>query len=483
MKAWIKVAFSLAFSFMFCFMCIGYAAVSEILNIQGTVEASPKEGLYIIDVQLASSSVSSNSFSFFDPTNVESTVNGGENSSVTYAITVFNNTPYTYAYAGITYDTSLSGYNGHSYINKWRGLTVTTKDSLTDTSATFNSSDVLSPREIRTFYATYTIGRNVSNTDVKTLINYKFGVNIDSVGTVAIDDALVQFANILNDTSAGGGYQTLVEKIDDKYTNADWQANFIGNVSGAIGVGELGKADTETLEKLFDGKLKIEIDGTVTNVTVIIKRENIDNNDNTGDDYVATNGRYTTSGTGCEMTLYMTVADLSRSGASVTVYAAVFTCDKNEDGTLGEWYMIGDKYLGKATVVGYVGNTNTQTSGSFDTGTWTSTRSTYTVSDDYSYSIGNNNTIQTITRATDVSARNKLQTLLTQAYNVLSGKYGVYAGEAVVNLQNAFDNAARCYNTNSDGSATVKTTATRSQIIPLIKELEAMLVPFESIIG
>ena len=406
------------------------------------------------------------------PTNVECTLRGARNTSVTYEITVFNNTPYKYAYSGLEYTTG-SGYNGNQYIGVRNGLTVTTKDRATDSSGTFNSSDSIEPGEMRTFYATYTIGRNVANTELKTFINYKFGIHVDSMGAYAIDSALQKFTEILNDTSAGGGYETLIDKIDDKYDGVNnWKANYIGNVVDS------SSADTETVESLFEGELSLTLNNVQTNVTVLIKREDVDNNPNTGDSYTATHRNGSVTATGCEMTLYMTT-DKLQSG-SPTIYAAVFTCNKNDDGTYGNWYMIGDLYTGTATIVGYEGG---QSTGSFDTGTWVSSAATYTVSSDYSYSVANRSTIQTITQAMDSRANSKLQSLLPTAKKLLDGEYGSYAGQAMDVLQAAFEKAARCYTVDSSGNITVNSNTSRSQLVPLIKELEAALVPFKDIIG
>ena len=478
MKIWLKAVIGAALSFMCLFTCIGYAELTDRMTISGTANAEPPEGIYITNVSVAStfyaSSASQNQIDY--STSVDSTVNiqyyGGSRNrkygNVKYEITVWNNTPYAYAYSGINYVSSLSGYDANQYLGGDMTVTVTDKDG-----GSF-VGDIVSPRERVVFYATYTVSNtSICNTDLKTLVNYEFGVNVESVGDVALDAVLVRFSDILNDTSSGGAYETLIDKIDDKYDgDKDWKATFIGNVVDAH------NEDTETINELFQDKLSLTIDGVVTNVTVLIKRENLDGNTATGDDYVATANGNSTYGYGCEMTLYMTTDEL-QSGSPI-IYTAVFTCDKNEDGTCGNWYMIGDKYVGTASIVGYEGG---YTTGSFDTGTWRSKgNTTYVVSSDYNYTVSAGQSIGSIISATDINATNKLQTLLVQANDVLNGKYGSYAGAAVIELQECFDNASRAYTISSD-TVTVNADMARAKLIPLIKELEQALIPFQDIIN
>lgn len=107
---------------------------------------------------------------------------------------------------------------------------------------------------------------------------------------------------------------------------------------------------------------------------------------------------------------------------------------------------------------------------------------TYRVSDDYSYTVTSGSTVQTLTQATDAKANTTLQALLAVAKDLLDGQYGSFAGDAIVELETAFDEAARGYTENDDGSVTVNSGVTRAQAVPLIKQLEAALAPFESIV-
>ena len=469
MKRWFKALLGVTLSLMFCCTCIGYAALTDTLTIIGNAQASPPEGFYIIGVeQVPNASLTSTGLDYTLPTNVTSTIRGSRNTSVTYAITVYNNTDYKYAYWGLDY-TSSSSYNGNSYIGN--GITITTKDNASDTRATFNTSDTVEPRQTRTFYATYTISRtSAANRNLTTFVNYKFGVHIDSAGDMAIDRVLKRFSEILNDTSDGGGYETLTDKIDDKYDGVNlWKSNYIGNVVDS------SSYDSTVVNNLFGDNLSINLNGVETNVTLLRKREDVDGNANTGDSYTATYRGNSVSAEGCEMTLYMTT-DRLQSG-SPTIYAAVFTCNKNADGTYGEWYMIGDMYEGTATIVGYEGG---QSTGSFDTGTWRSRSKSYTVTNNYRYSIGQNLTIQNVSQAKDENASKELQTYLVNAKRILDGEFGALAGSAVVDLQAVYDAASLFYTVDANGNLTVNASATRSQVIPHIKKVQNALTPFSA---
>lgn len=478
MRTRTKVLLCVALSFMVLFSSVGYAALNDTLYINGSVTTTYPYGIYIVETNVysATNASAASGQELLYTSTVDSLVNLTTSGSswrptygkVIYEFTVFNNTPYQYAYSGFDYVSNLDGYNGNASIGN--GLSITVNDinggAFTD--------DTIYPGSRVTFRATYTINnRNLANKELKTLVNYKFGINMNSIGDVALDAALVRFGEILNDTSAGGGYQTLTSRIDDKYDGKnDWKANYIGNVVDAH------NSDTETINQLFAGKLSITIDGVSTNVTVLIKRENLDGDTSTGDDYTATYNGKSTSGTGCEMTLYMTTDPL-QSGSPV-VYAAVFTCDRNADGSYGKWYMIGDKYVGTANIVGYEGD---YTTGSFDTGTWKSTgRTTFSACEHYQYTISAGQGISAIIQAKDTKAVTELQKLVNTAHDVLSGVYGNYAGTAIVNLQAAFDNACLYCTVDANGNATVNSSLSRAHAVPLMKQLEQALMPFANII-
>ncbi len=472
MKNWMKVVLGVALSFMVLFTCIGYAALTDTLSIFGKAEITIPEGLFIIAMDREGTSnlnLDSRYHSCtFAPYSTVADVQLRKSSSnssawAKYKITVLNNTKRTYAYRDEYYQTDLSGYH-NDIINENGGnsnIRITTE---------FPNGNKVEPGETLEFYVTYTLGSRLSrNTTYKTMVNYQFGINVDSVEE-AIDAVFSKFLNILNSPST---YKTLYERIDDKFNGAEWSSNFIGNVTASYG------EDSATVEELFAGQLNLVIGNESQRVTVLIKHENVDNRRDTGDDYTAVNGNQSFSGYGCEFTLYMTTSDLSNRNEKPPIYAAVFTCNRNDDGSCGTWYMIGEPYYGTAQIVGYEGG---DTTGSFDTGTWRSYAETYTPAENYSYSIAQGLTIKEITQAEDTSVVSVLEQMLTQAKKILDDN--IYAGSGMEALEKtyfAYMDASDLYNVDANGNITVKDGVTRSQIVPHLQKIANALKAFEGV--
>ncbi len=486
MKKRVITAVSFLLSFAFCFICIGYAQLVDTLTITGRLEAKPPETIFISAMEVSSlgKDISAESSSFIFPTTVENTVstsntNWNANRTVTYAITVQNNTRYRQVYKGI--DGTMNNF------------TVVTKAGVNDRTQTFvpNESTV-EPGETLTFYATYTYNsRNLSN--VTSELNYQFGIHVSSLGDLAMERVLIRFGEILNTDST---YQDLITHIDDKYKGQDWQANYIGNVWGAH------NDDTETVKRLFGEQLSFTMDGVTKNITLLIKRDNFDNNENTGDSYSATYREtswpydtYTTTNKGCEMVLYMTANDLdkiieegeySADRNQADVYIAIFTCQADANGNpVGNWYQIGDVYKGYAPIVSYDGSTDG--TGSFVTDDWTSLQATYQVTEHYSYTIsrgdGRSDNVQDIREIlpqTDVLALNEYERLMEVAkkeidYIKANSDYfneDVFA-EPIAELEAMYEKAsAMNFNENTP----------RAHFIKILKELEYATYPFLSYI-
>ena len=113
MRRSIKIALCAALSFMCIFSCFGFAALTDTLSISGNAKAEPPNTVFITDATVVSTNVSNESHEVIMPTNLKCSFSGARNRSVTYMITVKNNTPYKYAYSGIDYVTSTT-YNGNS---------------------------------------------------------------------------------------------------------------------------------------------------------------------------------------------------------------------------------------------------------------------------------------------------------------------------------------------------------------------------------
>ena len=468
MKTWIKVTGCIVLSFMICFISLGYASLSDTLLVKGTADVTIPEGLFITQVEIDGnpSNLDRSDATHLDyTTTVDCTLNRGSTraaGTVTYKITVLNNTQRTYAYRRLYYQSSLTNYNGNSIIRESGG------NSYIPITTSFPNGSVVDPGDTLEFYATYTMGRSVNaNTTYSTLVNYQFGINVNSVeeARAAVVD---KFENILNSPTT---YETLCDKIDDKFSGAEWTSNYIGNVTAST------SEDSTTVNTLFAGHLQMVINGVDNPITVLIKHENVDNNRQTGDDYTAVSGNASFSGYGCEFTLYMTTSDLANTGGKAPVYAAVFTCDRDENGAIiSNWHMVGEHYEGTADIVGYEGGAS---NGSFDTGTWRAVQATYSPAKNYSYTVTQGSTIQTVTQAVDPQAATVLASLLTEAKAILDENQ--YAGTGMVALEEAYFNNAKYYTVAEDGTITVDPTAPRVRLIPVIQEMELALKAFEGV--
>ena len=468
MKNWMKIVLGVALSFMVLFIGVGYAALTDTLSIRGKLEVPIPEGLFIIAMQeVTVSNVDVYTYSFASYSTVADVQlsNSRRNTSgyAEYKITVYNNTKRTYAYRDEYYQTDLSGYNNNliSETSNKNNITISTR---------FPNGNKVGPGETLEFYVTYTLGASLDrNKTYKTKVNYQFGINVDSIEE-AKEAVFEKFLNILNSPST---YKTLYERIDDKFNGAEWSSNFIGNVTASY------SEDSATVEELFAGQLNLTIGDESQRVTVLIKHENVDNRRDTGDDYTAVNGNQSFSGYGCEFTLYMTTSALNNRNEKPPIYAAVFTCDRNADGSCGSWYMLGEPYYGTAQIVGYEGG---ETTGSFDTGTWRSYAETYAPIDAYSYQLANNQTIQQVTQATDANAEAVLEQMLTEAKKILDDN--IYAGtgmEALEKTYFAYMDASKLYDVDANGNISVKDGVTRAQIVPHLQEIATALKAFENL--
>ncbi len=313
---------------------IGYAQLSDTLNIIGTVDVTPKDGVFIYDVKEPSDGkIAVNSYA---GTVLNSTTNLGtdSNSVATIEISVYNNSPYVYVFNAVKH---MDGEGLFDNQNIHYGLENLKKGTEIDGGATLTF--------VLEFY--YVNTSTITDTVLHSVLNFEFVPHADFVPDIAVTNATGQFKQILNTNES---FTKLIQQMDD-YSGNRHNASYVGNVVGA------SSDDTKLLNELFtvDGKnyLTLNISGVDTNVTALIKRENLDGNSATGDE------------NGNEMTIYMTAVDfdsLSWFARTVEVFACVFT--KNGD---GEWYQIGQMYEGVAEPNNYSGGWGKN---SFDTDTW-----------------------------------------------------------------------------------------------------------------
>ena len=277
-----------------------------------------------------------------DATTITSTVTltNDTTSFVTLTITVYNSASETYAFNAVKY--TAEHYSNTDIVYELPALQhgdpVEAGKSL--------SFDVI---------FAYKAGVEPINTTLDSILNFDF-VKLSELPEdeeeIAVSGALGQFEDILNGNTISDSLAQLTNQMDDFDANDRHDDSYIGNVTGAT------DEDSMLLENLFQDNLTLLINGVETSVTILIKRENVDGNANTGD------------ASGREMTIYMTTSDLQQTGswlrpASATVFASVFT--SNDDGKT--WSQVGEMHEGTATIKQYNGWYG---GGSFDTDTWKS---------------------------------------------------------------------------------------------------------------
>ncbi|MBR2445219.1 MAG: hypothetical protein IKB28_00970 [Clostridia bacterium] len=459
------IVLCVALSFMCAFISVGYAALTDTFNIMGHAEIEIPYGLFITSIEpLSDSNLDVMDVSHVQhSTTVECSLSKvysyyGTNGSVTYEITVFNNTTREYAFRALYYQDGTYNNNMIENYNGSNSIGVITH---------FPDGKKVAPGKSLTFHVTYNLGTGLYPYNTyKTLINYQFGINVDSE-TEAVDVVHDKFLDILNTTST---YETLVDVLDNKYDGSqEWTSNYVGNVGNAT------SDDALAVNTLFAGQLQLVIDGQTKPATVLIKHENLDNNRNTGDDYVAVNKNNQGSpfyGYGCEMTLYLTTDDLDQKNGWAPVYVSVFTCDRDENGNIvGDWYLIGETYKGRANIVGYNGEAGG--TGSFVTDNWVADAATYQVTDHYSYYVADGTTIKTLTQTVDPGLTNEFQSLLNRAKAMIDDT--TYAGTGITVVEEAYERAAPYFTVDANGNPVADPTITRAQLCPIVKFLETKL--------
>ena len=507
MKIWAKRFFCVVLTFAFCFFSIGYAQFSDILSVTGDADYKfVYEGIMITSaVTNATNGLTEGSRQVVFPTSLKNSISLTANgASITYKLTIRNTSSrYKYTYKGIQCDES---FNNDLYSTKANNDKFTV--SLTkENGSTFAAGSSLEPNEEIVLYATYTFGNNITKQQELTfMLNYQFGVHVDSMGEMAVEKTMTAFIGSLNEPEK---YENLIVNIDNKYSNADWQANYIGNVSqaGENNASDTAKADAAIVENLIGSGLTLNIDGVEKKVTVLIKRENIDGNENTGDAYIATNGRNSTSGTGCEMTIYMTPNNLDKIDDPgeydnsnndpwdpytwAEVFISISTCTNN--GTIdrnvnsenygnytirGPWYSIGDIYEGIANIVTYDG---AEGPGSFVTDNWKSISKTYKVTENYSYTIAAGQNIETIVQATDTNAINEFTRLLQLAQDEIAY---IDANSDYFKIAEYAQPIATLREVTAQAEAmSVNRWTTRVTLIPILKSLENATYPFQNFLA
>ena len=366
MARWVKILICAAFSFIFVFMSFGYAAMTDIMDINGVAMTNVQEGIFITNAVYDSGEGTLDSLSFLSSVLTSKVQLQNADSTVSIAVTVFNNTTEEqYFDTIVSYD---NYYDNSNIIYTYEGL----KRPYTDEDGNWVENDPtvtkIAPQSFHSFIFTFkykdepdsSITSNILNSSVNFIFKTKENISPDKT-IVAVEGTLDKFKNILNNST---DMSRLLERMANRGASAlTGTGPYIGNVAGNVST-----ADTTLLNELFDGQLSLNIDGDDTDVTTLIKQRNIDNNERTGNSYEKKVLWWTDTEKGCEMTIFLTPNECT--GNTVTVYVAVFTCPADANGNpTGEWYQLGSLYKGEAPVRSYEGGNGT---GSFQTDNWRS---------------------------------------------------------------------------------------------------------------
>ena len=439
------ILLSVMLSFMLLFVAVGYAALTDSLHITGNVEVEgkPFEGIYISDIQIAytSGSISIGSYDKIHPTTVSTVINSSNRGSVTFKITVHNNTNITYWYLGQRIDREVGN---NIQIGSSGGVTVTTKDHSSDSSQTFNTDDWVPPQTYRDFYVTYSFGSSATSKTTN-LINFHFGMKMDAVHD--------KFLAVLNDNITNFGYDYLADAFNDNY--ADNRSAVIDNV------GEY----KYVFDQLFGPNMTINVDGVETPVTVMVVRENVDGK-TTGDAFSPSGA------SGCEYTVYITVDPLNSASGKAEVYAVSYTKTSS-----GQWIQLGQLYKGEA---------NRVSGGVFDPYNWLATKNTYYMGDNIAYDAGHPQgsgdqydqykTIEQLMSANDQDIYNGIDNanIMKKVYDIVKANSPDAPGMNVVIA--AYEKAVPYFNNMNNGQEfKIKRTYTRAELDSVIIGLQNAL--------
>lgn len=166
---------------MFSFICIGYAALSDTMSVDGAASADPPDydEIVITEIKRVSSTAKSEGSEVVTPTNVKSTFTAVSGNRVVYKITAHNfSDTLTYVYTG----TSSSA--DYSAVATKLSVSAATESDGTgtlpnDVNKSYHSGTVIAPGEDFVFYATYDFKGSVTGGNI--LINFNFKPVIYSI--------------------------------------------------------------------------------------------------------------------------------------------------------------------------------------------------------------------------------------------------------------------------------------------------------------
>lgn len=327
---------------------LGYPAETD-NSITNTTVAFKYGTMYITEVKN-----SGGSYQKAEPTKIadldistDIKLNANASSTAVIEVTFYNNTDVSY------------------YYNEAETVSHD-NDRIIYTVSGIKQKDEIPSKTFKTIYLTYTYGsNNISNSDLVSTIHFSFVVDKESIGDIVAQTAIDRFRDILNNKVAPDSYDTLDNAMNNRSgINKASAVTYIGNVSGS------SNTDSKVIESLFGQEfmsMDLDGDGKAEPITMMIKRENLDEDSTTGASYTYTSWGRKTTVDGVEMTIYITSENLDNisSNKDVVVYSAVFTkYSANE-----EWVQIVPLTKGTAKANNYSGYGSAN---SFNTDTWVS---------------------------------------------------------------------------------------------------------------
>lgn len=181
-----------------CFLCVGYASLSDSLLLNGEIHVDPPvyDTIVITDITtLNGATVNSETHARLIPTSVRSTFNGKAGQTVTYRITAHNYSETdTYIFNGIKYIDAYAGIMGKMTTTVSLQANGSNPLPLTPSTSYVNGTPV-APGEDFVFYVTHTLTQDISAEEA--LVNYSFDAVIYSV-TYLADNELYAVDYVIN---------------------------------------------------------------------------------------------------------------------------------------------------------------------------------------------------------------------------------------------------------------------------------------------
>ncbi len=377
MKRFVIVVTCILLCFIFVFTCIGYAAISDTLQITGNATATPPETLFISSVSQSGGTatlVSSSYSELFLQNSID--FSGGD--SVTLDVVIVNNTAQdTVYYEG--YKIGSGNYNNSDINVKINSVVTSGGVDLAAGNTQFPSK------------STCTVNVTLTKSNANAGNQLTSGITFMFMDSARAEEVMQnpgeRFEQILNNPDKMDELIGILKPDENLgWGEEDHNGTFIGDVPGAP------QEDKDQILSLL-GLNNEMLTYNGVEVFFIIKFENIDGDVNTG----ITNENAKDGPTpGCEMVLYFTtdteekIAEgtydwLGRAeSVDLDVCAAVFMYDSNSS----SWTQLdsGDSdglFQGTAKSTGYYGHSDSiidRKHNSFDTGTWISSKEYYGVS-------------------------------------------------------------------------------------------------------